>query len=47
VEQELKHFVVITKKIKKSLNIPKGNQKAKIEVQTIQWPKEKEQKDKQ
>jgi predicted AAA+ superfamily ATPase len=38
-----RHFVGITKKIKKSLNIPKGNQKEKIEVQTIQWPKEKEQ----
>ena len=32
----------------KSLKIPKGNQNPYIEeVQTTQWPKEKEQKDKQ
>ena len=28
---------------KKSLNIPKGQQKPYIKVQTIQWPKEKRQ----
>ena len=37
-----------TKLAKKSLKIPKGNQNSYIEEeQTTQWPKEKEQKDKQ
>ena len=33
--------------MKKSLKIPRGNQKSYIEEQTTQWPKEKVQKDKQ
>jgi len=39
---------VTKKNAKKSLKIPNGNQNPYLEEeQTIQWPKEKEQKDKQ
>ena len=39
--------MLVEQVVKKSLKIPKGQSESYIEGQTIQWPKEKVQKDKQ